>query len=748
MLRRTPSSLAFFMATIAVGAATAAPPFLTYTAQSIVPPDSSKAAELALAAAEILNLRRCEILTFPPVQTADVGTALVLPLDGEMALAQLWPHSVRGATYQLLAQVEGGALVEVDPGLPRTYRGRVGTDGTVIAAMLDEAGLRGLILRPDGRRSWIEPVPTQVGGAALGYHVVYSDQDVIESGGSCGVAHDSAVVNDSAQSKPHPWPASGDRENAAAGTTNDTWFAELALDADYEYYQRYGSISAAVAQMESIIDVTNIQYERDVGIQHTITRIIVRTTEPDPYSSRDPSTLLDQFRNHWYAAQSTVARDVAHLFTSKVLLNEILGIAYITGICSDVEGYSLVSDSVGCATFACKTNLTAHELGHNWGAGHCNCPNTTMYPTPQSANVFDPSVSVPQIITYRDTRTCLFQGDVLLDLALSSLDDSVAEENSLQLLARADFQFGRTTDVTTEVTWSIEPPEVGVIDASGRFFPQPVDGPTDVNVQASYTFDGLLQQAQRTVTIVDRLAAPLADPIDPEKVRYLTFAVPPGTGASAIRLDLVSLHHPDPANVPGTHTRSFAAFEGKTLWVGPPSICPSTSDPTVPRFTCARLSCTPYYATDWGDQSVYVTDPEVIPSSSYRLTFIPAVCNGRENDCPFASHSLPIATNRWGDLAPVFQTPGGASGTATQPNVLDIAALVERVAGIPSAVHQSRTQLYPNRVNFSATGPNVLDIAYVVDALKGASYPFQGPCTCPPIAVCPGSDICGRCRVE
>ena len=68
--------------------------------------------------------------------------------------------------------------------------------------------------------------------------------------------------------------------------------AELACDADFEYFSTWGSVANVEARINSVINAVNVQFERDVSITHAITTIIVRTAEPDPYTSSDAVTLL------------------------------------------------------------------------------------------------------------------------------------------------------------------------------------------------------------------------------------------------------------------------------------------------------------------------------------------------------------------------------------------------------------------------------------------------------------------------
>ncbi|HJN72280.1 MAG TPA: hypothetical protein QF528_06775, partial [Phycisphaerales bacterium] len=60
-----------------------------------------------------------------------------------------------------------------------------------------------------------------------------------------------------------------------------------------------------------------------------------------------------------------------------------------------------------CGSFGCTTDLSAHELGHNWSAGHVQSPAyNTMYPSIQCANLFV-SASINDITSFANGLNCL-----------------------------------------------------------------------------------------------------------------------------------------------------------------------------------------------------------------------------------------------------------------------------------------------------------------------------------------------------
>lgn len=345
-------------------------------------------------------------------------------IDGRAETLVLEPAGVRADGYRLIAQVADGSYIDVEPGTDRHFTGYIdGRGGTSVAATMTADGVFARIHLADGRSMWMEPAAVHLAGAPeyerradrRTLHVSYHTEDVIGCAGDCGVPTraDDAMI--------HAVAASTD-----AAVVGGLCVARVACDADFEFFTNHGSVEDVESRILSIINAMNLQYNAEVGITHQVSAIIVRTAEPDPFISTSSSTLIAQFKDHWNAQQSAVSRDVAHLFTGKNLDGSTIGLAYQVNdsgvICNQVSGYSLVqSDFSGL--FSCVTDLSAHEIGHNWGANHCTAScNSTMNSSIQCANTFAGSApdSIAVITDFRDTANCLDCGDLLtLDLTLN-----------------------------------------------------------------------------------------------------------------------------------------------------------------------------------------------------------------------------------------------------------------------------------------------------------------------------------------
>jgi hypothetical protein len=346
---------------------------------------------------DALGLRDSRILTLSIADVPNVPFTTDIEIDGQAVTLDLQPYSVRSSNYQVLVQVAGGELVPHEPGPIRTMRGTVSqVEGSVVAASLLESGLHAIInLGPDGGNYALEPVSVSVPGAAADQYALYRVEDV-ESPGTCGTAPGAGDDGDEPEV-----------EGGVAGTcTNNFWITELAIDADFEYFQTWGpNVSTVEAQINSIINGANVQYEEQVQITHEISALIIRSTSDDPYSDTTSfSGLLDEFRSHWLSSQGGVPRDVAHLFTGRDLDGSVIGVAFGLGQICTTGAYCLSQNLGG---FSCRVDLTAHELGHLWNGSHCSCPSFTMNPSLTCSLQFHPTSTVPDIASHRDSRTCI-----------------------------------------------------------------------------------------------------------------------------------------------------------------------------------------------------------------------------------------------------------------------------------------------------------------------------------------------------
>ncbi len=313
---------------------------------------------------EGLNLSGYSLQDLAVPGAPGTGFTVAVRIGAEVREVAFEPHSVRAPGFRVVAQDESGALNEIPAPPETTYRGTIaGLEGAVVSGSLTDAGLTAVMRLPGDMGTWgIQPLSQAVPGAPRATHLVYRDADGVPGDWGCG-------VNDVGLPLPVLKQLAG---GSGPGGPDGMLVCQLACDADFQYYQSWGSNSNSVTNdITAIVNAVSNIYEVDCQIEFVITQIIIRTSAgANPYTSNAPGTLLGQFQSYWLANHGSVQRDLAHLFTGRNLDGSVIGIAYLNGICN-TNAFGL-SQSRYTTNFAFRTALTAHETGHNFSAQHCN----------------------------------------------------------------------------------------------------------------------------------------------------------------------------------------------------------------------------------------------------------------------------------------------------------------------------------------------------------------------------------------
>jgi len=338
--------------------------------------------------------------------------AFSMNLAGLDVTATVNPHSVRHADFQVLVDRGTGALEPVESGPPETFRGVIASEpGSVVAGQYRNGQLWALVRRADGSIWSVQPISEMVDDAPANRSVVFSSADQVAGPWRCG---NDLPGSDANAVKPAP---GSDETQQLVGDR----VAEIAIDADFEFFGlNQSNVASTRADIENVMNSVESIYEGEaIDISYEITTIIVRTVAGAPYTpgQTNSSVLLNIFRDSWNQSQRTIRRDIAHLFTGRNIDGNIIGVAFLSQICSNVNngnGYGL-SESRFTSSFPLRTSLTAHELGHNWGAGHCNQSDCLgpcgvmcagINSCGSSATTFF-TCSADQIINFRNSRPCL-----------------------------------------------------------------------------------------------------------------------------------------------------------------------------------------------------------------------------------------------------------------------------------------------------------------------------------------------------
>jgi hypothetical protein len=287
-----------------------------------------------------------------------------------------------------------------------------------------------------------------------------------------------------------------------------------------------------------------------------------------------------------------------------------------------------------------------------------------------------------------------------------------------------DYRYGATTDPAEFVADPGESLYGGtlVLDvpagAAGTFVVEMVPVETFMNDDTVPNF----QEIPIDLLVPARIT--IGEPLVP-KNRYAAFTPGNPGHQTAVRVTLKSLYHPGPPVSTVRTPPDFSSFEGQVRWLGPPSEFPERGQGTG-TFTGAALQCTPFFA-DWGSLGVVqVFGEAILPSSEYVLRQAPIECRDDLGNELCYAPPVTLRTARWGDVAEPF----ARFDQPAQPDMGDLAAIIDTFRGLFDSLSKTRTQLRGNTVD-AAHGVNFVDVTLAADAIRRLPYPYPGPQSCP-----------------
>lgn len=328
-----------------------------------------------------------------------INGAFLLPVavNGQTYTMSLLPHDLRGPNFKLMLEDATG-LQQLPTPPCVTYRGSVLEDQSIkIAATVVDGTVTATIYEPGAGpglpgKTWVvQPVNSAVPLASPTLHIVFEVADNAQLPYQCG---------NLPVTPPLLPPTTGQ---------DTTLECDIAIEGDREFWILNGSNSTnAQNDITSVMNQTEFIYNRDCDIQYNITQIVISTTQA--YTSSNANTLLNQFASRWNTVYAGVPRDTAHLFTGRQMIGSTIGIAAVGVVCNLGQAYGL-SESRYTGNFNLRVSLTAHELGHNWNANHCNSQNPCYIMCSGNGGcgpvtLFSPSAT-SQITNFAASRSCL-----------------------------------------------------------------------------------------------------------------------------------------------------------------------------------------------------------------------------------------------------------------------------------------------------------------------------------------------------
>jgi hypothetical protein len=322
-----------------------------------------------------------------------------------------------------------GRTTRVDPGPVRTLRGTVAEQpGSIVVGYAGLKGLEAVVRFSEGDTYDLVALEQHSPGAPRDAYAWFQSTNRInqEPDGTCW-------MTDVIQTNPH---AAG-RPVQGAGTCDPVgpFVAEIGCDTDALFVHSFPGdtdkqLSRAQAHIETNVnDLNAFVYELPpLATTHDIIRIVLRlepgesssasgkgpvVVEDDIYAAiDDPGDLLTAISLEWETNQADAGADLTTLYTGHTSVGSAIGAGRLGSVCN--PGVCWVSMRGRLR----QLDLTAHEVGHVWGAPHCpdspcngcsgSCPimKQGVWCNAYEDIVFMPC-SIDAILSSRSDETCI-----------------------------------------------------------------------------------------------------------------------------------------------------------------------------------------------------------------------------------------------------------------------------------------------------------------------------------------------------
>ncbi len=343
----------------------------------------------------------------------------------------LEPFDIRTADYRSVEVEADGSVRDLPREPSHAFKGTVrGMAGTQVRLILDEQEFEGIIVTPD-ERYFVEPERRLSPAAGTNDFVFYPESSLKQKDmGACGTTL-AQQVGAQASRVTTEHLKSSENLNASKGLTTSDAFAPMpqarvATEADFEFTQLDGGPTATNQDINNVMTAVDAIYNQQLGIDLRVSFQRTWTADNDPYSSTDPGGALNELADNYdksftNAGQSVPSRDLVHMFTGKTLKNassgstSVIGISFVGVVCEFPASAFGISESKfngTNTTSAQRTVLTAHEIGHNFGASH---PNEEQPPVSGCAtgSIMNSSIQTP-------ASFCQFSIDQITDFTANA----------------------------------------------------------------------------------------------------------------------------------------------------------------------------------------------------------------------------------------------------------------------------------------------------------------------------------------
>lgn len=178
--------------------------------------------------------------------------------------------------------------------------------------------------------------------------------------------------------------------------------AVVAIDTDTSFMTKRfsGNQTQATAWIAQLFTAMNVIYRHDLDVILQQGTTFLRPTS-DPYANADTSATgaqLNEFGAYWQNNYSSGANAVSRSFAAllsgnSASGNSASGIAWVNSYCRTASNGGSYSTNQVFTNPSISANsnafLVAHEIGHNFGASHTHCANSSTGAAPTATNTID-----------------------------------------------------------------------------------------------------------------------------------------------------------------------------------------------------------------------------------------------------------------------------------------------------------------------------------------------------------------------
>ena len=256
------------------------------------------------------------------------------------------------------------------------YRGRMsGNPDSWVRIVVLEGAPTGLVW--DGEQLFAIEAPRD-SALQINSPVIYRLADVfIEPGSmSCGAE---VLSGNGAATYQKLIGELGTSISRAPGATDEI---NLGAIGDFEFTSARGGDANAAAAITARLNNVDGIFSQQLGVQINIQEMETFSAAADPFTDTgDAGTLLDELATYRQGTPAQNSQGLTHLYTGRDLDTSTVGIAYSGALCSSFFGVGL-SEGNGSVIF--DSLISAHEIGHNFGAPHDGQPGSACESEPQT----------------------------------------------------------------------------------------------------------------------------------------------------------------------------------------------------------------------------------------------------------------------------------------------------------------------------------------------------------------------------